>query len=91
MYKSLDRMIELDKERMFGDPWMHVDHEHIESDGKGLSWKMAWDELHNVYGQIQYRGYTFVVNHRPAVAGFGGMDEGSPESIVVYRNKWNED
>jgi hypothetical protein len=84
-HKSLDRMIELGMYKMRGDPWMG--EEYIQCDGKSFSSKLAWDELHSIDGQIIHRGELFVVSHQAGRVGMGGMDEGSPASITVYRVK----
>ena len=84
-YKSLDRMFELGMFKMHGGPWMG--DEYIPSDGKSVSSKLAWDELHNLDGQIRYRGELFVISHNDGRIGMGGMDEGSPASVTVYRVK----
>lgn len=83
-YKSLDVMIERGAEKMHSDPWYDKGVVH-ENDGGVLSVGAAWDELHEIHGSLKYRGHVFVVHHSPGERGMGGMDEGSPESITVYR------
>lgn len=85
-YASLDAMIEHKVDKMFGDPWMR-DEIYAESAGDAISTKVAWDELSGIHGQVTYRGSIFVIHHEAARQGMGGMDEGSPESVVVYRVK----
>lgn len=82
-YKSLDRMIELGIKEMHGDPWMGSD-EYMNTSGL-LSYRLAWDELHNIHGQIIYKDEIFVVAHSNGSRGMGGMDEGSPPSVMIYR------
>ena len=86
-YASLDKMIELDKDRMLSDPWYQEGLVYEQSDGHSVSVGDAWKELNHLEGPIKYRGEVFVVTHSRGSRGSGGMDEGSPPSITVYRIK----
>ena len=84
-YSSLDAMIEHGVYRAHGDSW-HKDEVYLSCAKDYISTRAVWDELHHIQaGQIDYRDNVFIVTHEPARTGMGGMDEGSPESVAVYR------
>ena len=82
--QSLDLMVEHDVYRMHGDGW-HSREVYKSVAGDYISTRLAWDELSGIHGWIARKGEIFLITHKPAVHGMGGMSEGSPEEVVVYR------
>lgn len=85
-YSSLDLMLEHDLYKMMGNPW-HGSEGYISCARDYVATSMAWEELQHIHGQVHYQGHIFVVTHQAERRGMGGMDEGSPEGVIVYRVK----
>lgn len=81
IYKSLDAMLAHSAPRMYGNSWQGAEI-YVQTDGT-LCYRQAWDDFHNVHGNIRYKGHVFVIVHHEGCRGMGGMDEGSPPSVTV--------
>ncbi len=73
MRDPLDYMIEKSLYTYRCDPWYRSPGaEHYEA-------------LKDCLGQLDYRDEIFIVSYAEGRSGRGGMDEGSPPSITIYR------